>query len=98
MCDLCSLYVNGLRVLDVYNSRAGAWLAPPPSVTNCVSLGGGLGLHELVLRFAAENASSSSTRLSVGWLPCDNSTEGRPLGPLLMNNLLWRPSSGVAGE
>ncbi|GLC40535.1 hypothetical protein PLESTM_001085000 [Pleodorina starrii] len=96
-CELCALYVNGLRVADVYDPvRA---LEPATQVTNCVALGpspgaGGGSLHELLLRFAVGSDNGS---LAVAWLPCNDSAAAQPLEPYLMNNLFWKPSSGVAG-
>ncbi|GLC47995.1 hypothetical protein PLESTB_000047600 [Pleodorina starrii] len=96
-CELCALYVNGLRVADVYDPVR--TLEPATQVTNCVALGpspgaGGGSLHELLLRFAVGSDTGS---LAVAWLPCNDSAAAQPLEPYLMNNLFWKPSSGVAG-
>lgn len=111
-CEQCALYVNGLRVADVYDpARLGR---PVTQLTNCVVMGrgptatatanttssaaAGGALHDLLLRFIV--ASAANATLMVGWLPCgpvNVTSPARPLEPLLLNNLFWKPSSGVAG-
>ena len=87
--------VNDLRILDVYDPASTG--AATTRISDCIAFGNTSGTHDIVVRFAA--ADSSAAPLTLGWLPCDaNPTaEAVSLRTHVMNNLFWKPSSGVAG-
>ncbi len=87
--------VNDLRILDVYD--AGSPGAATSRISDCISFGNASGTHDIVIRFAA--VDSAAAPLTLGWLPCDASpaAEAVSLSTHVMNNLFWKPSSGVAG-
>ncbi|PNW72032.1 hypothetical protein CHLRE_16g685250v5 [Chlamydomonas reinhardtii] len=94
-CSYCSMAVNDLRILDVYDPASTG--AATTRISDCIAFGNTSGTHDIVVRFAA--ADSSAAPLTLGWLPCDaNPTaEAVSLRTHVMNNLFWKPSSGVAG-
>ncbi|GLI67942.1 hypothetical protein VaNZ11_012273 [Volvox africanus] len=98
-CELCALYVNGLRVVDVYDPSLRTPLQPVTQNSNCITLNVRKPyvstIHDLVLYFALNG--TGTTILAVGWLPCTWNIVRQSLKPYIMNNLLWQPSSGVAG-
>ncbi|KAG2435742.1 hypothetical protein HXX76_006938 [Chlamydomonas incerta] len=94
-CSYCSMAVNGLRILDVYDSSGNA--AATTQLSGCVAFGNASGTHDILVRFAA--VDSTAAPLALGWLPCDANpaAEAVSLSTHVMNNLFWKPSSGVAG-
>ncbi len=82
--------------MDVYDpTRTGV---ATTQVSGCVAFGNVSGTHDVLFRFAVVN--SSVAPLTLGWLPCDANPAvdaAVSLSTLVMNNLFWKPSSGVAG-
>ncbi|KAG2493550.1 hypothetical protein HYH03_008364 [Edaphochlamys debaryana] len=95
-CALCALYINGLRLIDIYppdgNTTAGTVLT---RVSSCVTFSAAYRLHDIILRFGAR---TDSAPIQLGWLPCSTSPNANPVTVTThtMNNLLWKPQSGVA--
>jgi hypothetical protein len=87
--------VNDLRILDVYDAANPG--AATTRISDCIAFGNASGTHDIVVRFAA--ADSAAAPLTLGWLPCDANpaAEAVSLSTHVMNNLFWKPSSGVAG-
>ncbi|KAG2435743.1 hypothetical protein HXX76_006939 [Chlamydomonas incerta] len=94
-CAYCSMAVNGLRILDVYDFAGTG--AAVTRISDCITFGNASGTHDILVRFAA--ADSTAAPLALGWLPCDANpaAEAVSLSTHVMNNLFWKPSSGVAG-
>ncbi|KAG2501727.1 hypothetical protein HYH03_000227 [Edaphochlamys debaryana] len=99
-CSLCALYVNGLRVVDVFDpartaSPNAASGAVSTRLSSCITFSAAYQVHDLVLRFAAD---TNNAPLQLGWIPCT----ANPNSPAVtvtthtVNNLLWKPQSGVA--
>ncbi|KAG2495302.1 hypothetical protein HYH03_006574 [Edaphochlamys debaryana] len=95
-CQLCSLYVDTLQVVDVYDP-AGDPLQPTTRTSGCLAFSPTLPAHDLVLRFALKDTAAAA--LTLAWLPCEGAEAGEAasLTSHLASNLLWKPSSGVAG-
>ncbi|GFR42082.1 hypothetical protein Agub_g2923 [Astrephomene gubernaculifera] len=105
-CQLCALYINSLQVLDVFTASTSTGTTTTTTTTSMpTKLSGCLAqlsssrfpTHDLTIRFALANTSATGFKLS--WMPCDalSGSQATTVTTHVANNLLWKPSSGVAG-